>query len=308
MRGQNGECMDRDEILKAYRNIDAARRAVGRALRRRDTYTGAAKEIATAGLNIALYPAGIVSKAFQPDNDSMSPSGRFDRQLPLRYLDPDAANMPIVLVHGYFHNRSAFLIVRRALRRAGFRNVTTLNYNVVGHDVEALARQLGAHVDRVLRDAGAETVHLIGHSLGGLVARAYIQLGDGEEKVHTCITLGTPHHGTFSAFAGRGRAARDLRPSSPLFDRLANTGPSNVRFVSYYSNLDAMIIPASSAILISPNLIVRNVLVKDLGHMSLLISQGLIGSIIDALWHLDTPTGSVTPIGKKRRSRTSRAV
>ncbi len=297
--------LDRNELRRAYRGAQTTRRAVGRALRRPKTYRGAVKEIAWAGFNLAMYPAGVLSEALEPEGTAAL-AGRFTPQLPLRYLDPEAASTPIVLLHGYFHNRSAFLVVRRALRRAGFRHVSTLNYNVIGNDVRELARQLGAHVDRLLEETGASKVHVIGHSLGGLVARAYIQLDGGRDKVHTCITLGTPHAGTYSAWAGRGKAARDIRPRSPLLTELEEAEATDVRFVSYYSNLDAMIIPASSAKLAAPGMRARNVLIKDLGHMSLLISQQLIRSIIDALWHLDDqPQATVTPIAK-RRARTLR--
>lgn len=298
--------IDRKELREAYRNANAARRAVGRALRRKNTYRGAAKELLWSAVNLAAYPAGVLKEARGEPDDAAGSDGRFSRALPLRYLDPEAAATPIVLIHGYFHNRSAFLMMRRALRRAGFRSVTTLNYKALGSDVEGLAGVLGAHVDRVLAETGATRVHLIGHSLGGLVARAYVQLRDGAEKVHTCITLGTPHGGTYAAFAGRGKAARDLRPGSPLLRRLRKAGPSPARFVSYYSNLDAMVIPASNAKIDAPGLHARNVLVKDLGHASLLISQTLMRSVIDVLRGLDEqPEATVTPL-PRTRSRASR--
>jgi triacylglycerol esterase/lipase EstA (alpha/beta hydrolase family) len=292
--------LDRNELAQAYRNAQAARRALARALRRRNTYRGAVKEALWASVNLAMYPAGVLAEKLEPDT-AASLAGRFVPELPLRYLDPEAAGTPIILVHGYFHNRSAFMVLRRALRRAGFRHVTTVNYNVIGHDVEQLAGQLARHVDHVLEETGATKVHIVGHSLGGLVARAYIQLCGGEDKVHTCVTLGTPHHGTYSAFVGRGKAARDLRPGSPLIDRLEEAHESKIRFVCYYSNLDAMVIPAGNAKLSVAGLHAQNVLVKDLGHMSLLISQQLIASIIDTLWHLDRPVATVTPISAKAR-------
>lgn len=284
--------IDRKTLTGAYRNANEARRSVTRALRRPRTYGGAAKELIWAGVNLAMYPGGVLAEKAEPDTESSLP-GRYASELPLRYLNPEAASTPIIMLHGYFHNRSGFLVFRRALRRAGFRHVSSLNSNVIGHDVAELAKQLSEHVDRVIEETGATKVHLIGHSLGGLVARAYVQSG-GEDNVHTCITLGTPHAGTYSAFAGRGRAARDLRPGSPFMRQLALADASDVRFVSYYSNLDAMIIPASSAIITAPGLKARNVLIKDLGHMSLLISQQLIRSIVDVLWHLDDQPESTT--------------
>lgn len=298
---------DRKKIASAYRNAQAARRAVTTALRRPRTYRSAAKELLWTSVNLAMYPAGVLTEHVQPDG-ATGHDGRFDPSLPLHYLDPDAANTPIIMLHGYFHNRSAFLIFRRSLKRAGFRNVTTVNYNVIGHDVMEMARMVGHHVDATLEESGAAKVHLIGHSLGGLVARAYIQLGGGEDKVGTCITLGSPHSGTYAAWAGRGKAARDLRPGSALIRKLNRSSTLQVRFVSYYSNLDAMIIPASSAKIVTPGLNVRNVLMKDVGHMSFLISQQLIRSIVDALWRPDQDDdATVTSITKKRKPKNQTA-
>lgn len=42
--------------------------------------------------------------------------------------------------------------------------------------------------------------HLIGHSTGGLVARAFAHLEP--ERVQSLVTLGTPHHGTYAAEGG----------------------------------------------------------------------------------------------------------
>jgi hypothetical protein len=286
----------------------AARRAVAVALRRPKTYRSAVKELLWTGINVAMYPAGLVSEALEPNAGPGSLRGRFSPQLPLRYMEPEAAATPIVMLHGYFHNRTAFLVFRRALRRLGFQHIDTMNYNVIGHAVPELAAQLSQHVDRVLAQTGATRVHLIGHSLGGLVARYYIQELGGHATVHTCVTLGTPHGGTYAAWVGRGRAARDLRPSSPLLEQLAaGAREMPVRFVSYYSNLDGLVIPAASAKLTDPALKARNVLVRDLGHMSLLISTDVIRSVGETLAHLEGPTApseaTVTPLPKRARSR-----
>lgn len=289
------------------------RRTVTRAMRRPATYPGFVKEMVWAGMNIALYPVGLVSDALKPDDD-VRLSDNYSRQVPLRYLDPEAASTPIILLHGYFHNRSAFVVMRRALKRFGFRSVDTMNYNVIGHDVPELAAQLASHVEEVLTASGGTRVHLIGHSLGGLVARYYIQELGGDELVHTCITLGTPHQGTYAAIVGRGKAARQLRPGAPLLKQLSkNARPMPVRFVSFYSNLDSLVLPAANAKLVEPALRARNILVKDLGHLSLLVSRPILRSIADMLAHPDQPVTAdadvkvlPTRAGGQRRARTQR--
>jgi pimeloyl-ACP methyl ester carboxylesterase len=277
----------RDEIRDVAGKAQAARKAVARALRRRGTYRSAVKEAISTAVNVAMYPAGVISEAFVPEVSNGSFRGRFSSKLPLRYLDPDAAATPIILLHGYFHNRSGFMLFRRALKRAGFLHVDTMNYNVIGHNVMELAKQLSDHVDEILAETGAQKVHLLGHSLGGIIARTYVQCLEGKDKVHTVVTMGSPHDGTYAAWVGRGRAARDVRPASPLIRKLHRTArPTNVRWVAYYSNLDSLVIPASSAKLSHPAYKARNVLVKDLGHMSFLVSSELMRSVVRTLSNL----------------------
>jgi len=267
------------------------------------TYPGFARELVMASMNVALYPAGLLSDALKLE-DAVRLGDGYTPQMPLQYLDPNAAATPIILLHGWFHNRSAFVVMRRSLKRFGFRTVDTMNYNVIGHDVQELAKQLAEHVDEILTQTEATHVHLIGHSLGGLVARYYIQKLGGHEKVHTCITLGTPHRGTHAAWIGRGKTMRQLRPGSLLLRQLARSARSMpVRFVSFYSNLDSLVLPVSNAKITEPALRARNILVKDLGHLSLLISRPLIRSVAEILASPDaSPEADVRPIRPVRNA------
>jgi len=55
---------------------------------------------------------------------------------------------------------------------------------------------LKAQVEEILKATGAEKVHVIGHSMGGLDARAMIARLGMADKVASLTTIGTPHHGT----------------------------------------------------------------------------------------------------------------
>ncbi|MGZ4143194.1 MAG: esterase/lipase family protein [Actinomycetota bacterium] len=297
--------------LNALRaDATVVRKVVTRAMKRPKTYPGFAREVLMTSLNIALYPAGFISDALKVE-DAVRLGDKYTSQTPLRYLDPVAASTPIILLHGWFHNRSAFVVMRRQLKRFGFRSIDTMNYNVIGHDVEELARQLAEHVDEILDRTEATHVHLIGHSLGGLVARTYIQEYGGGDKVHTCVTLGTPHRGTHAAWIGRGKAMRELRPNSQLIRRLSESARAMpVRFVSFYSNLDSLVLPVTNAKITEPALRATNILVKDLGHLSLLISRPLIRSIAEILSNPDSIPVEVRPITnghKPVRARQNRA-
>lgn len=258
--------------------------AVARTLLRPGAYLGAARELAIGAFSLATYPLG-VRPAVRPQPIAYAPRNVEARCLVT--MAPEVAWTPIVLVHGWFHNRSAFLAMSRSLRRAGFSYVHTMNYNPLTADLQALAERLGDEVRHVLDATGAEQVQLVGHSMGGIVARAYVQLYGGEEHVDTVITLGSPHRGTHTAHLGVGPAARQLRPGSAFLRTLEESArPGPVRWISYYSDLDAMVLPSSSAKLVHPALKAVNVRTPDTGHLSLLVSGEVLRGIVA---HLSDP-------------------
>ena len=85
-----------------------------------------------------------------------------------------------------------FTLLRRGLTRRGFSNVFAINYLTVANDVRAAAAGLSVEVERVVEETGFERIHIIGHSLGGLVARYDATRLGADARVHTLITLGTP--------------------------------------------------------------------------------------------------------------------
>jgi triacylglycerol lipase len=260
---------------------------LGPAFRRLGTYRGILREFGGAAFNLAVWPVGVaqdlaslgVSKVPWPTK------ARSNGGPPPTPPDREAAEVPIVLVHGYFHNRSGFMVMRRALRRHGFRNVTAFTYNPLRKGIPELSRAVGDRVESVIDLTGSPKVHIVGHSLGGLLARYYVEQMHGEDNVHTVVTLGTPHRGTSAAYFGRSATARQMRPGADLIRLMQNAQrPESVRYLSYYSTLDALVVPTHSALLeCRDHPMTRNVRVRDLGHLSLLLSQELIESIASSL-------------------------
>lgn len=236
------------------------------ALRRPQTYVGAAREAVSAAQCAVRYPLGLLEAAFQTG----------------RSRDDGTHDTPVLLVHGYGHNRSGWFVVDRALRNAGFSSVHTMNYVGWGHEgVPELAARLAQRVAAVRRLTGADKVHVVGHSMGGVLLRYYVQVLGGAEFVDTAITIASPHEGTMTALIGVGRGARDLRPGSRVMRRLAAPAPAaaNVRWLSFYSNLDVFVQPSTSALLRHPDLRATNVLAKDHGHLTILVAPFVARSI-----------------------------
>jgi triacylglycerol lipase len=250
------------------------RDTITRALIRPGSYLGWLRELLVTGVCLVCYPFGI------GDTTPESPSGVLPT--PTSALEGDSA--PVLLVHGYGHNRSGWTFLARHLRRGGFDHVYSLNYNPLAGDLPGLAWDLARRIDAIREVTGARRVHLVGHSLGGILIRYYVQLLGGDTCVDTAITLASPHEGTLAAGLGRSSVLRQLRPGSWVIRALEETArPSPVQWMAYYSNLDALVQPASSAMLRHPALDATNVLVKDHGHLSILLAPGLGRSIAHRL-------------------------
>jgi pimeloyl-ACP methyl ester carboxylesterase len=260
--------------------------ALSTALGREGTYRAYAREALDAARCALWYPLGLGAGAFTTGD----PTGDTTR------------DTPVILVHGYGHNRSGWLVLQRHLRRSGFTSVHTINYVPFVHDVPTLAGRLADRVAQVRALTGQERVHLVGHSLGGVLARWYVQELGGVAHVDTVVTVATPHEGTAMAWAPLGRAIRDLRPGSPVLRRLA-TGAcrSDVRWVALYSNVDAFVSPARSAMIRHPQLRATNVLVRDHGHISIMVSQAVAETITTELTGRDPRAAVPAPVSTSAR-------
>lgn len=248
---------------------------------------GLAVEAVWGAAHLAVYPLGLVRER-QREHDRYRLEGMGPAQRGLLVGDVEAAGTPILLLHGMVDNRSVFTMLRRGLRRRGFGRVLTLNYSPFTSDVRTAAAQLAGLVERTCEETGYERVHVVGHSLGGLVARYYIQLLGGDARVHTLVTLGSPHGGTRAAYLWPQRIGRQLRPGSDLMRELAAPVEScRTRFVAFWSDLDHLIVPNRGARVDHPDLSARNVLLHGVGHMSLPISGRVAHEIAQLLAHLD---------------------
>jgi pimeloyl-ACP methyl ester carboxylesterase len=262
---------------------------------------GAAVEAAWIAAHLALYPLGFMQERARTGDARYTLEGLPPIQRGLVIGDVEAAGTPILLVHGLVDNRSIFTLLRRGLRRRGFGRVMTMNYPVFTSDVRLAARTLGEQVEALCAETGFERVHVVGHSMGGIIARYYVQRLGGDQRVHTLVTLGSPHAGTRAAHLLPQRICRQLRPTSDLMTELAEPAPGlRTRFVSFWTDLDQLIVPKRSACLEHEDLVVRNVFVRGVGHMSLPIHGKVVHEICTTLAHLDadgsTRTAGVTPM------------
>ncbi|PCK30729.1 DUF7379 domain-containing protein [Pseudoalteromonas piscicida] len=95
----------------------------------------------------------------------------------------------IVVLHGLYMSGFVMKPLSARLGKSGYR-ILNLSYNTLTPNIDEIC----ASIDRFIADSPAA---LVCHSMGGLVARAYLERGSAASKqVKKVVTLGTPHKGS----------------------------------------------------------------------------------------------------------------
>jgi pimeloyl-ACP methyl ester carboxylesterase len=253
-----------------------------RALCTRTTVTGGLTELAWVGAHLLMYPFGTRTEPLRPD-PRIRPGEQPATVRALFAADPLAARIPVVLVHGLVDNRSVFSVMRRGLRRRGFTQICTWNYSPLLSDVTRGAADLGARIEQICEQTGHDRVHVVGHSLGGLIARHYVQRQGGDRRVESLVTLGTPHRGSVLAHLLPTPLGRQLRPGSPILRALEEPTDCSTRLTAIYSDLDQVVLPTNAGRCDHPDLQARNLLFRGIGHMSLPRHGGVVDEVAATL-------------------------
>ncbi|SEN99592.1 alpha/beta hydrolase fold [Duganella sp. CF517] len=186
------------------------------------------------------------------------------RPLGLR-LQPQARGLPVLLIHGYACNSGYWLPMSKLLTRARISHYG-IDLEPPGAAIDDFVPQVRAAVERLCAETGSGQVVVLAHSMGGLVARAYLRR-HGHARIARVITLGTPHHGTTLAGFGPGSNAVQMRRDSAWLASLAATEADLQRklFSSIYSVHDNIVAPQDSSDLPGA----RNLVFGAIGHVAL---------------------------------------
>lgn len=157
-----------------------------------------------------------------------------------------AKRPPVLLIHGYGCARPAWWYLSRRLQTAGWL-VATIDLEPVYASIDDYLAPLAHRIDAVLAETGADQLILVGHSMGGLVARAYVQRF-GLARVARLVTLGTPHLGSRLAHIGFGENACQMRPGSAWLQAIAASA-ARPDTVVIYSPHDNFVMPQSHLVL-----------------------------------------------------------
>lgn len=172
---------------------------------------------------------------------------------------------PVILVHGLYGGGDAWREFGDHLRGNGWKfggkprvdaktkQVTGLSgsgdyYLIEFSDSKSLrfeqqASELGLVIKAVLKVNRASKVLLVGHSMGGLAARQYLQFHSAADEVGVLVTVGTPHGGADIApfvdslfgLGARSVGVQELMPDSTAMLKLNGQVKRLPRAVKYTS-------------------------------------------------------------------------
>jgi triacylglycerol esterase/lipase EstA (alpha/beta hydrolase family) len=214
-----------------------------------------------AGETVAFVRTFLFAQALQPWLAPRDPAR----------IEPGA--MPVLFVHGIYCNAGVWYRQLAHLRRAAVPNLFCLNLEPPLASIDRFAEQLAQRVDEVCRASGASKVILVAHSMGGLVARAWLARLGGSARTVRLVTLGSPHRGSRLARLAPGRCAAEMAPGSRWLAQLQadEVKMPSVPVTCVASWHDSLVAPQDSALLPGAS----SLTLERLGHLQLLVDPGV---------------------------------
>ena len=192
-----------------------------------------------------------------------------------------AANRPVLLIHGIVCNHGVWNGWPARLEASGFGPVRAMDLEPPLADIDSHATLVARELRVLFEAGGGNPVHIIAHSMGGLVARAALRRV-GPAIIGRIVTIATPHHGTqLARLFRRRRLLQQMCPESAWLNQLnleQATG-AGVPITSIYSLEDNIIVPAESAVL--PH--ACSVELRGIGHVGVLSSRKALDTALAAL-------------------------
>ncbi|MEW8051215.1 MAG: alpha/beta fold hydrolase, partial [Candidatus Thiodiazotropha sp.] len=106
--------------------------------------------------------------------------------------DPEHKEI-VVLLHGLARSNAAMWLLNMRLKHAGY-HVETVGYRSLNRTPQQIVDDISQQID-LCSKGKANKIHFVGHSLGGLLIRAYLQNSD-VRNLGRVVLVGTPNQGT----------------------------------------------------------------------------------------------------------------
>ncbi len=129
----------------------------------------------------------------------------------------------VVLLHGLYASAGVWRPLRKSLHARMGAHTHSFSYAPGPGVIE-----LSARLARLLKSIeGARPIHLVGHSLGGLVQRYCASQGARDERIIQTISLAAPFSGSQNSWLVPGQAGRDIQKNSGILEQLCKNSPQN---------------------------------------------------------------------------------
>lgn len=184
---------------------------------------------------------------------------------------------PVLLVHGFLGHPDMFRPLKRRMHQEGWATVAGVGYP----STRLRLPEIVARIDAAARSlqVGDEPIDVVAHSLGAVSTRAWLREFGGHDHVRRFISLGGPHAGTTLHRLAPNVLSDVLDPTGYWVQRLGSGGPEPVDTIVIRARYDQQVFPPERASL--PG--IREVVLQDHGHNSLLWSRSAHQAVMDAL-------------------------
>ena len=194
------------------------------------------------------------------------------------------ARPPVILLHGLFQNRSCLFWLQYRLRAAGYQQIISIN-TPPWRDMETSTENLSKKVDEMRIKLKIDKVILVGHSMGGMIARNYVQSRGGAANVRGMVTLGSPHHGSKLAPFALSSMGKSLLPGSAFLRQFNSVlWPNETQAISIFTRYDNIVLPAESGKMEGA----QQIELDGMGHTALLFHPRSLQAVISALDNITT--------------------
>ncbi|MCB9626601.1 MAG: alpha/beta fold hydrolase [Sandaracinaceae bacterium] len=206
-----------------------------------------------------------------------------------RRVEPPAAGRNVVvLVHGFLAAPPVFDPLRRRIAEdLGWASMAFgyASYGSFEATAERFSRAVEQHVP------AASTLTLVGHSLGGLLARWYVEELGGAQRVERVVTVSTPHQGTRVARLAPFGLGASILPGSAVIERLAGRRPGPA--LHALAGADDGTVSQESALGCAAD---TKAVIEGVGHNAILYAPHAQDALIAAI------AGGAVDLGDHRRS------
>ncbi len=179
----------------------------------------------------------------------------------------------VVLVHGFFASAGVFRPMRKRIEAETGAKIASFSH-LPGVGVRRIALSLTKLVDQIPRGV---RIHLVGHSLGGLVARWYVEELGGHLRVAQTISLASPFGGARAASLFPYLVGADLHHASEILRDLRTRTPADVPHTSIAGTADRLVHHSAGAFAKGEHIVLpgrgHNTLLYDAEVMDLIVAR-----------------------------------